>query len=200
MFTGIIEVLGCVRGFKPVKGLTYTLEVEAPKISKGFKMGGSLSVNGACLSLVKKKGTRLFFNVINETKKRTMFNDLKTGDKVNLERPLKFSGRVEGHFVLGHVDGVGIVRRVLEKGKEKSFLIAFPAGLKPYLVEKGSVAVDGVSMTLGKVTGNTFWVHCIPHTLTSTLFGTYKTKTKVNLEADLLAKLALTRRGRRYKL
>ena len=200
MFTGIIEVVGRVRGLKPVGGATHTLEVEAPRISKGFKIGGSLSVNGACLSLVKKKGNRLFFNVINETKKRTMFNDLKAGDKVNLERALKFNGRVEGHFVLGHVDGVGMVRRVLEKGKEKSFLIAFPARLKPCLVEKGSVAVDGASMTLGKVRGNTFWVHCIPHTLTHTLFGTYETKTKVNLEADLLAKLALTRQKRRYKL
>jgi len=176
------------------------LEIEAPAVSKGLKIGGSLAVNGACLTVTGKKGSRLFFSVVEETKRRTALGRLKPGDPVNLERPLKFGQRMEGHFVLGHVDGVGEVRRVLSKGGERSFLISFPRPLTPYMVEKGSVAVDGVSLTLGKVRGGSFWIHCIPHTLRSTLFGAYRGKSKVNLEADILAKLVLTTRGGHYKL
>lgn len=200
MFSGIIETTGKVRAFKRLPGQSHTLEIEAPKISKGLKIGGSVSVNGACLTLIKKKGSRLFFNVVRETRKRTMLSALKSGDRVNLERPLRLRDRVEGHFVLGHIDGVGQIRRVLEKGREKSFLISFPKALKPYLVEKGSVTVDGVSLTLGKISQGACWVHCIPHTLRTTLCGFYRVKTKVNLEADVLAKLALTRSKGHYKL
>ncbi len=200
MFSGIIETTGKVRAFKRLPGQTHMLEIEAPKISKGLKIGGSVSVNGACLTLIKKKGPTLFFNVVQETRKRTVLSTLKSGDRVNLERPLRLRDRVEGHYVLGHVDGVGQIRRVLEKGKEKSFLISFPRGLKPYLVEKGSVAVDGVSLTVGKISRNACWVHCIPHTLSTTISHFYHAKTKVNLETDVLAKLALTRQVAHYKL
>lgn len=200
MFTGIIEVKGRVRGWRRAKGAVDILEIEAARVSKNLKIGGSLAVNGACLTVTKKRGTHLFFNLVKETKKRTALQNLKPGDPVNLERPLSFGQRMEGHFVLGHVDGVGEVRKVLSKGGEKSFLISFPHALKPYMVEKGSVAVDGVSLTLGKVKGGSFWIHCIPHTLRHTLFGSYQVGSRVNLEADIIAKLVLTTRGRHYKL
>ena len=188
MFTGIIEVLGCVRGFKPVKGLTYTLEVEAPKISKGFKMGGSLSVNGACLSLVKKKGNRLFFNVINETKKRTMFNDLKAGDKVNLERPLKFNGRVEGHFVLGHVDCLGEITRVEDATRTRNIFVEIPGEMAKYVAEKGSITIDGVSLTIARTERNIFSCALVPFTLEHTMLAKKFPGDQVNIEYDILAK------------
>ena len=192
MFTGIIEAVGHVRGWIGPA----TLEIKAPSFSKALKIGGSLSVNGACLTVVKKTGSAIFFNVVRETKTRTMLGDLVAGDTVNLERPLKLGKRVEGHWVLGHVDGVGRVRKVIKKQNEKSFLISFPGRLRPYFLEKGSVAVNGASLTLGKVARNAFWIHCIPHTLRATNFQGARVGTKVNLEADILAKLVLTRRRR----
>ncbi len=188
MFTGIVEASGVVKGWKKEPGRAPLLEIRTAVFSRGAKIGGSISVNGACLTVTKKKGASLFFNVIGETKSRTTLGKLRAGDRVCLERPLKWAGRIEGHFVQGHVDGVGRVRRVLKKGHEKSFLISFPIGLKRSLVEKGSVAVDGVSLTIGKTVKGAFWVHCIPHTLKATNFDAYRAGTKVNLEGDILIK------------
>lgn|SRR3989338_3826984 len=191
MFTGLVEAKGVAQGMKRQKK-TWILEIKAPRVSKSLRIGSSLAVNGVCLTVVSKKaGSRIFFNLVAETRKRSNLGNLRPGDPVNLERPLKLGGRFEGHLVLGHVDGVGQVKRILMKAREKSFLIHFPKPLGRYFVEKGSVAVDGVSMTLGKVAGNRFWIHGIPHTLTHTLFNHYRVNAKVNLEVDLLAKLAV---------
>ncbi|MGH7198747.1 MAG: riboflavin synthase [Candidatus Omnitrophota bacterium] len=188
MFTGIVETSGIVKGWRKKPGRTPLLEIRCPALSRRVKTGGSIAVNGACLTVTKKNGSSLFFNVIGETKARTTLASLEAGDRVSLERSLKWAGRIEGHFVQGHVDGVGRVRRVLKKGAERSFLIAFPARLKPFIVEKGSVAVDGVSLTIGKTRKGAFWVHCIPHTLKSTNFVLYRAGTKVNVEADIRMK------------
>ncbi len=190
MFTGIIETQGVVRSHKSGGRRAALIEIEAPKIAARMKIGASLSVSGACLTVVRKKDGRLFFNIVPETLKRTTLGTYRVGDRVNLERALKADGRIEGHFVLGHVDGVARVRRVLKKGRQSSFLVSFPPKLRPYLVEKGSVALDGVSLTLGKVSRGGFWVHAIPHTLRLTTLANYRPGTRLNLEADVLAKLA----------
>ena len=179
-------------GFKKISGAD-RLEIEVPRISKHLKTGGSLSVNGVCLTVIRKKGRRVFFNVVGETQRRSTLGRLKPGDPVNLERPLKAGGRLEGHLVLGHVDATGKVLEVLSKGREKSFCISFPKNLRRYFVEKGSVAVDGVSLTLGRIRPGSFWVHMIPHTLSCTSSRWYQKNTRVNLEADILLKSAVRR-------
>ena len=192
MFTGIVEATGYVKFCRFLPGRrSLALGIRAPKVSKSLKIGGSLSVNGVCLTVIKKLGTCFFFDVVRETLRRSTLARFKIGEKVNLERPMKLSGRLEGHVVLGHVDSVGSVMSVTKKGKEKDFLISFPAALKSYILEKGSIAVDGVSLTLGKIMDNCFWVHGIPHTLKSTNFDSFKKDVKVNLEADVLTKLAI---------
>ena len=191
MFTGLIETLGIVISCAALpKRKTLLFKIQAPRLSGSLKAGHSLCVNGVCLTVIKRSGKNLSFHVVGETKKRSNLSYLKEGDAVNLERPLRFKGRVEGHFVLGHVDATGVVRQVINLGKEKSFLIAFPGSLSPAMVEKGSIAVDGVSMTLGRVGRGHFWLHCIPHTLKCTNFKSYRRGTRVNLETDILAKWA----------
>jgi riboflavin synthase len=202
VFTGIVETTGQVKScrFSPGRR-SLVLGIRAIKVSKNLKIGGSLSVNGVCLTIIRKSGNCLFFNVVRETLRRSTLSRFEIGEKVNLERPMKLNGRLEGHIVLGHVDSVGSVIRITKKGREKDFLISFPATLKPYILEKGSIAVDGVSLTLGKIMDNRFWVHCIPHTLKSTNFDSFKKGVKVNLEADVLTKLAAKQfEARRYIL
>ncbi len=186
MFTGIVESKGRVR-----KISSDTLEIEAGAIARGIKIGGSLAVNGACLTVVKKTSGRLSFNVVPETLRRTDLGRLKAKDAVNLERSLRFGSRVEGHFVLGHVDGLGKVFRIRRRKNGRDLFVVYPKALGRYFVEKGSVAIDGVSLTLGKVTARGFWVYLVPHTLRNTVLGDYRLGITVNLEADLLAKLAL---------
>ncbi len=188
MFTGIVECMGVVR-----KGLPETLGVEVPAIWKDVKVGSSVAVHGVCLTVVRKTGKRFYFNVIRETKARTVLGKLRAGQKVNLERSMKAGGRFEGHVVLGHVDGVGKILRILDQKGQTSFFIGFPSALKPFFVEKGSIAVNGVSMTLGKVGQKAFWIHCIPHTYRRTHFGSLKRGDPVNLEGDILAKFARLR-------
>ncbi|MBI4352735.1 MAG: riboflavin synthase [Candidatus Omnitrophica bacterium] len=205
MFTGIIEAVGYVRAFGAAGRSVSLLELEVPGSFKDLKAGSSLAVNGACLTVVQKKGRKVFFHVIRETVERTALGDLRKGDPVNLERPLRFGGRVEGHFVLGHVDGAGKVLKVENRKEEKSFFISFPKRLKPYFFEKGSVAVDGASLTLGKVLKNGFWIHSTPYTLEQTNFHAYQAGVHVNLEADALVKCVerlfrLTYPERHYKL
>jgi len=190
-----VEALGVVKSCCALpKQKSLLFQIQTTRWRGSLKAGSSLCVNGVCLTVLKKTGKNIFFNVVNETKKRSTLPFLKAGDQVNLERPLRFQGRLDGHFVLGHVDGVGTIRRIITQGDEKSFLVAFPKPLKLFMVEKGSIAVDGVSLTLGKVARGCFWVHCIPHTLKTTNFKNYRDKTKVNLEADVLAKLAARRK------
>lgn len=185
MFTGIVECMGVIR-----KGPSDVFVIEVQAIWKDVKVGSSVSVHGVCLTVVRKAGRRLYFNVIGETKARTVLGKLRPGQKVNLERSMKAAGRFEGHVVLGHVDGVGKILKVLDQKDQTSFLIGYPAPLKASLIEKGSVSINGVSMTLGKVGKKGFWIHCIPHTYRRTHFGTLKSGDPVNLEGDILAKFA----------
>ena len=194
MFTGIIEAKGSVLNFSKRKNkqTVSVLEIAVPAfILKGLKIGSSVAVNGVCLTVVKKGMRKISFDVVNETKNRTNLGELNLKDNVNLERPMKLNARGHGHFVLGHVDGVGRVQKIVLKGRQKSFLISFPKDLRKWISEKGSVALDGISLTVGKVSSNTFWAHLIPHTLKHTTTGQYCLGTRVNLEVDILAKLVL---------
>jgi len=186
MFTGIIEECGRVgRGDSPKDS---RFVVESKHISREIRIGGSVAVNGVCLTVVRISRNRLFFNLLEETKRRSGLGSLKPGDPVNLEQALRPTSRMEGHFVLGHVDGRGRIRKVVPSGNEKSFLVEFPKAVADYVIEKGSIAVDGVSLTIGKVRSRAFWIHCIPHTLKVTNFHRYEAGTEVNLEADVLLK------------
>ena len=202
MFTGIVETKGIVRSHGPIVGhRPVKLELHVPKFSRDLRIGGSLAVNGVCLTVIRRKGTNIFFDVVRETLKRSTLGSLKAGDAVNLERPMKLGRRLEGHIVLGHVDAVGRIQKTAKKGNGKDFFVLFPAKLKPFILEKGSIAVDGVSLTLGKIKGNGFWVHIIPHTLKSTNFGNHANGTRVNLEADFLLKSAVKKSKKRgFKL
>lgn len=188
MFAGIVKNLGTLR--KVVRGKNgCVLELKMPpRVTSGLRIGDSISVNGVCLTVVRKKTDGAFFNLVGETLKRTTLGRLKPDEAVHLERPLKWGQRVHGHFVLGHVDGIGKLRRVLKNGKTKSLLFTFPKAARPFIVEKGSVAVDGVSLTIGKVRRGAFWVHLVPHTLSHTHFSKLAAGDSVNLEADILMK------------
>ena len=192
MFTGIIEALGTVERFQ-----ADALVLKVPSVFLRIKKGGSLSVNGVCLTMAQKKARLLSFNVSPETRERSNLGRLKKGDKVNLERPLKAGTRIEGHWVLGHVDGKCRIKEVSVKKGQTSFYVRVARSFQPYLVEKGSVALDGVSLTVGKLARDGFWAHLVPYTLKNTVFKYRKSNDLLNLEIDILAKFARLKRSPR---
>ncbi len=165
-----------------------TLEIILPRHFR-LELGGSLCVDGACLTVAKKKGQSAFFDLLQETRRRTHLGRLSVGARVNLERPLRWGGRLDGHLVSGHVDEKGIVAKIKAAGREKSFLIQASAKLVGFVREKGSITVNGVSLTVGGVGKKGFWVHCIPATLKRTNLKSLKVKDSVNLEVDILMKM-----------
>ncbi len=187
MFTGIVEEIGMVKELKQ-KGSVWDLKVHAKKVSKGLKIGESVAVNGACLTVVKIKKPLLLFQIQEETLRCTALGELKKGVGVNLERALKASGRFNGHIVQGHVDGVGKINSLKENKKDVVLSLTFPKKLKPYFVSKGSITLNGVSLTLVKVTSNCLTVHLIPHTLKETTLQDCRPNGKINIEVDILAK------------
>lgn len=184
MFTGIIEALGKVIDVTPGR-----LVVDAGALAlQGLKPGESICVNGVCLTVVAHGDTRLEFDVSAETLSCTTLGSLRAGEQVNLERALRAGDRLGGHLVSGHVDGRGVVRAIATDGNATRFEIEMPAELARYLCRKGSVAVDGVSLTVNDATGRNFSVCIIPHTLAVTRFGAYRPGTAVNLEVDQIAR------------
>jgi riboflavin synthase len=193
MFTGIIEETGTVekirRGAK-----TIALTLLAGTTARGLKIGGSLAVNGCCLTAVKivsrGKCKLLQFDLLQETWNRTNFPVLKPGSLVNLERPLSAGGEFGGHFVTGHVDGTGKIIRWEKSGADRILEITAPQTILRYVIEKGSIAIDGMSLTVAGVKKNSFRVWIIPHTFRVTALRERQTGDAVNLEADLLGKYA----------
>jgi riboflavin synthase len=185
MFTGIITHLGTFKGFRRGRE---EMVVEAPGLAGKITPGESLAVNGACLSLVREERAGLVFNVSQETAARTTFGRLRAGDRLNLESPLSLSAPLSGHLVTGHVDGIGKVMRITERRPGRRLTVSFPAELRPYLVPKGSVAVDGVSLTVAALGPTTMDLELIPLTLGSTNLGLLKAGAAVNLECDILGK------------
>jgi len=190
MFSGIVEGLGTVRRIEKKKNL-FVLTVAAKKISKSTRIGESISVEGVCLTVSRREGHSLIFDIIKETIEKTTLKYLKQNQKVNLERSLRADGRIGGHFVLGHVDGIGIIQKKVTKENSVEFQISLKGPMAPYLVSKGSVSVDGISLTIGEVRAKYFSVYIIPHTLKITTLGTKGPGDKVNIETDILAKYIL---------
>jgi riboflavin synthase len=172
--------------------------VRCATVNGDSSVGDSVAVNGVCLTAVEVTGEDLSFDLGRETLDRSTLGGLRAGDPVNLERPLTLATRLGGHLVQGHVDGVAPVRSVDRNGDEASIRIALPPSLRPYVVEKGSIAVDGVSLTVTVVDDEGFEVALIPHTLAATTLGERGPGDGVNLEADVVAKYVenLARRGR----
>jgi len=187
MFTGIIEELGQVKKISK-RGNNTLIEIKANKVLEDTKLGESISVNGACLTVVKKEQQSLTFEAIPETLKITNLGILRVQDLVNLERSLKIGNRLSGHFVTGHIDCMGIIRKKSYINNNLCFEIAIPIEFIKYCIPKGSIAVDGISLTLGNIKSNTFTVYIIPHTLSNTALRFKGPSDKVNIEFDILAK------------
>lgn len=187
MFSGIVEETGTVSKIvrRPSAAL---LEVRAQKTLEDAKTGDSIAVNGVCLTVVAQTAGSLSFEAIPETMRLTNLGDLKIGDKVNLERSLRVGERISGHFVTGHIDTTGIIRKKTHEGGNSAFEISFPASFIKYVILKGSVAIDGISLTIARARSNALTVFIIPHTLAGTTLGFKGPSSKVNLEFDILAK------------
>jgi riboflavin synthase len=187
MFSGIVEELGIVQ--KISKQANNTLfGIKANKILDDIKIGDSISVNGACLTVIKKENETLTFEAIPETIKVTNLGRLRFSDKVNLERSLKVGDRLSGHFVSGHIDCVGVIRKKSYTRGNLGFEIAVPLEFMKYCLPKGAIAVDGISLTIAQKKSNLFMVYIISHTLKNTTLGFKGPSDKVNIEFDLLAK------------
>lgn len=187
MFTGIVKESGTVRKFVK-NGPSYRLEVGSSGLYKDAGIGDSISVNGVCLTLVEKNKNVMSFDVMEETVKRSTLSGLKAGDGVNLEDSLKAGGAIGGHFVQGHIDCVGRITNIGKGGEAQNIEIEFPSEFKKLIVGKGSVAIDGVSLTVGDVSGDRFTVYIIPHTLKVANLGSRRSGDMVNLEFDIIGK------------
>jgi riboflavin synthase len=183
MFTGIVSARGRVVEIRPGQ-----LGIDAPGLAEQLALGGSIAVNGACLTVVENEGSVFFADVVPETLRRTNLGLLEPGDQVNLEPPVRLDQGLDGHLVQGHVDGVGHVREIREVDLGWEIRIDLPSGLAAYVAEKGSIAVDGTSLTVAGVHDGGFSVAIIPHTLSSTIVGTYREGTVVNVEVDVVAR------------
>jgi len=187
MFSGIIEELGTVKLLS--KGGTIAkLQVLAPKLAIGTQPGQSICVNGVCLTAVEVKKDFFEFDVMQETFKHTNLGLLRKESNVNLERALRADGRLDGHFVTGHIDVTGVIKSRQKSGSDVAIEIEAPEEALRYIVLKGSVALDGVSLTVSALGERSFCVSLIPYTLTNTTLGLKKEKETVNIECDILAK------------
>ena len=193
MFTGIVEGIGKVKKISKITKNRSAIQmiVDLGKHGKGLKIGQSVALNGVCLTVTKLSKDGCAFEMIEETTKKTDLVNLKPGGIVNIERSLKAGDRLEGHFVLGHVDGVGIIRKIEKKPKEVQVWFEIPKDLSKYVVKKGSIAIDGISLTIVDIKNNLASVCLIPHTIEVTNFKTKKIGDKINIETDILGKYIL---------
>ena len=187
MFTGLIAELGTAE--RLAEGSTSCqLTVRAQKILPGVKIGDSIAVNGVCLTVVHLQGNRFTADVMPETVRRTTLRQLQPGDRVNLEKALRPTDGLDGHIVQGHVEGVGTIREIAPEGNALAYRIETPKELLRYIVEKGSVAIDGISLTVTETDETGFSVSLIPHTAKMTTLGYKSVGDSVNLETDILAR------------
>jgi len=187
MFTGIIEGLGTIIEIRPA-GRGKRLTFDADFVLDQTKIGDSISVSGVCLTVVMIDSKRFQIDVSPETFSKTTFLRAKMGDRVNLERALRLSGRIDGHLVSGHIDGIGTVKRKQNAGNAVIFTIGVPESLSRYMVKKGSVAVDGISLTINNCGRDSLDVSIIPHTAKLTTMGLSKVGDPVNIETDMIGK------------
>jgi riboflavin synthase len=187
MFTGIIEGMGSITAIRSV-GQARRLAITADYALEGTRVGDSIAVSGACLTAVMISGKRFEADVSPETIDRTTFGTARAGERVNLERALRFSDRLDGHLVSGHIDGIGIIKAIGTKANATILTIGVGAALSRYMIEKGSVAVDGISLTINQFTTDRFEVSIIPHTWLSTTLRLKKSGAAVNIETDMIGK------------
>ena len=186
MFTGIVEGIGTLAEVKGTGG-GYRERIHTA-LSSALKEGDSLSVNGVCLTVILIDADHVLADVGPETARVTTFGSLQRGQEVNLERPLKGDGRFDGHFVLGHVDGVGVIEEIRQEGESRWLTIGFQPALAPYFIRKGSVAVDGVSLTVAGLGERQFDVMVIPYTWSQTSLKGLRKGDRVNIECDMIGK------------
>ena len=187
MFTGIVEETGTVVSFQEQRE-AWRLKLSAQIVTSDVQVGDSVAVNGCCLTVVACKEASLEFDILNETKRLTSIDRLSPGDKVNLERALLPSTRMGGHFVSGHIDGVGVIESIEQRGKDFFLRIKPDSDKLKYVVSKGCITVDGISLTVAEVDAAGFAVWLIPHTMEVTNLHTKQVGDRVNLEYDLIAK------------
>ncbi len=188
MFTGIIEAVGTVKALEP-RGGDVRLGIDGGDLDlSGAVIGDSIAVNGCCLTVIGLDGAVFSADVSRESLGMTTLGALERGSGVNLERALTLSKPLGGHLVTGHVDGIGTVESRADDGRSVRFRFRAPEGLARYLARKGSICVDGVSLTVNEVDGATFGVNIVPHTLAATVFGAYRQGARVNLEVDIVAR------------
>lgn len=185
MFSGIIEELGQVRRASKASNLGF-LMIKADKVLEGTKLGDSIAVNGVCLTVTKIEGLEIGFEVMPQTLKVSNIGILRIADKVNLERSLKVGDRISGHYVSGHVECMGLIRKKSYRENNLSFEIAIPPAFAKCVIPKESIAIDGISLTLVTKRSNTFMVYLIPHTLKNTTLGFKGPSDKVNIEFEHL--------------
>lgn len=187
MFSGIVQEIGVVTQRHSSRGLL-TLTIRGPKTARRSRVGSSIAVNGICTTVVAKRGSALRVTYMPETQKKTTVSLWQPGQRLNLEASLRLGDEVGGHFVFGHVDAVGTVTAVRKNAGDVRLGIALPAALRPSMVARGSVCVDGVSLTVVERTGDGFLVVLIPHTLTATTLSSLTIGSGVNIEVDMLAR------------
>jgi riboflavin synthase len=187
MFTGLIEEVGAVVALR-ANGEATRLEITAPELAGGIRVGDSVAINGCCLTVASRDGNQLTFDVLQESLDRTNLKNLQPGSRVNLELALSASARLGGHFVQGHIDCAAPILALDEAGADLRLEIELPAEFAHYVAYKGSIAVNGISLTVAEVLPKSFAVWIIPHTRAETNLATAKCGDLVNLEFDLLAK------------
>jgi len=188
MFTGIVEELGRVAAIQDLPDNAIRITIEGPTVLSDANLGDSICVNGVCLTVAEQNGDQFTAEVMSETINRTTIGDLLAGSQVNLERPVTLATRLGGHLVQGHVDAVGTVSAREHSENWDVVTITPPKELLKYVVEKGSITIDGTSLTVSAVTDSTFSVSLIPATLEKTTLGIRQIGDRVNLEVDVLAK------------
>jgi riboflavin synthase len=190
MFTGLIEQVGVVQWVRRESGAT-KLAIRGEDASADIAIGDSIAVDGTCLTVTMVVDGLFEVDLSDETLVRTTLGDLAHGDRVNLERPCRPMDRLGGHIVAGHIDGVGTILEIQERGGTWWFAFSYPEALRSLLVEKGSIAVDGISLTIAGLSESSFGVAIIPHTYRHTTLGTRRVGQRVNLEADLIGKYVI---------
>ena len=192
MFSGIVEEKGRIKRMTNASG-GYRLTVESHVASKGSRIGESISVNGTCLTIVEIRGKDMSFDVMEETLGKTNLSGISTGAEVNLERSIKAGERISGHYVTGHIDCIGKILTLKNHANDYAMDVKIPEDKTVYVAEKGSIAIDGISLTVANITGNCVRVYLIPMTLKATTLGSKKVNDPVNIEFDILGKYALKR-------
>ena len=189
MFPGIVEEIGTVKAVQR-SGNTSYIRIQAEKVLEDAHLGDSIAVNGVCLTVTDMNRTEFQADVMNETLSRSSLGTLKAGSPVNLERAMSAAGRFGGHIVSGHIDGTGTITDIKNDGIAVWYTVSASSEILRYIVEKGSIAIDGISLTVAKVTESSFSVSIIPHTASQTILSSKRAGDTVNLENDIIAKNA----------